>query len=163
MTILNLNAEILWVFLNLAILLLLMKKFLFGPVTRMLDERSKEISDNIQGAQARMDEANQTKAEYEAHLLAAKKEAQAILDQARKQAQADYEAKMEQARQDISRLQAAAQQQAQADKDAMLAQARQQIAMLALMAASKVSQQNMNADADQALGTAFLSEVEEHA
>ena len=92
MTILNLNAEILWVFLNLAILLLLMKKFLFGPVTRMLDERSKEISDNIQGAQARMEEANQTKAEYEAHLLAAKKEAQAILDQARKQAQAQGEA-----------------------------------------------------------------------
>ena len=41
MSILNLDANIIYVFINLAILLLLMKKFLFGPVTKMLDERSK--------------------------------------------------------------------------------------------------------------------------
>ena len=60
-------------------------------------------------------------------------------------------------------MQAAAQQQAEADRAAMLEGARQEIAMLALLAASKVSQQNMNSDADRALVNAFLAEVEEQA
>ena len=45
-------------FINLAILLVLMKIFLFGPVTKMLDERSKEIADTIDGANAKMEQAS---------------------------------------------------------------------------------------------------------
>ncbi len=163
MAILNLNAEIVYVFINLAILLLLMKKFLFGPVTKMLDERSKEIADTIDGANAKMDQANQTKQEYEAHLQNAKLEAQAIVDDAKKRGQQEYELQLEKARADIARMQAAAQKQAEADRAAMLEGARKEIAMLALLAASKVSQQKMNAEADRALADAFLAEVEEHA
>ena len=39
--ILNLNAQIIWVFVDLLILFVLMKKFLFGPITRMLDDRAR--------------------------------------------------------------------------------------------------------------------------
>ena len=34
--ILNLNSQIIWVFVDLLILFVLMKKFLFGPITQML-------------------------------------------------------------------------------------------------------------------------------
>ena len=163
MSILNLNAEIIYVFINLVILLLLMKKFLFGPVTRMLDERSKEIADTIDGANAKMDAAEKSRQEYEAQLLNAKKEAQDIVDAAKKRGQQEYEAQLAKARGDIARMQADAQKQAQADRDALLEGARQEIAMLALLAASKVSQQKMNSQADRDLVNAFLAEVEETA
>ena len=161
MSILNINAEIVWVFINLAVLLVLMKHFLFGPVTRMLDQRSKEIADTIQDAENRLDEANQTKQTYESNLQNAKKEAQQIIEQAKKQAQAEYEARMEQARQDIDRLKQAARQQAAADRDALLQQTRQEIAMLSLMAASRVCAQRLDSQSDEALVGAFLQEVEE--
>ena len=45
--ILNLNAQIIWVFVDLLILFVLMKKFLFGPITRMLDDRAQEVSDTL--------------------------------------------------------------------------------------------------------------------
>lgn len=163
MSILNLNMEIVWVFIDLAILLLLMKKFLFGPVTKMLDERSKEIADTIDGANARMDEAQKAKDEYEQHLQSARAEAQAIVDEAKKRGRQEYEQQLEQAKADIARMQAAAQQQAQADRQALLDDARREIAVLALAAASRVSQQKMNTAADRALVDSFLTEVEESA
>ena len=85
------------------------------------------------------------------------------MDAAKKRGQQEYEAQLAKARDDIARMQADAQKQAQADRDALLEGARQEIAMLALLAASKVSQQKMNSQADRDLVNAFLAEVEETA
>ncbi len=161
MSILNLNAEIIWVFINLAILLLLMKKFLFKPVTKMLDERSKEISDAIDSADAKMQSAEKAQKESDDHLLSVKQQAQEIIDEARKRADHEYELKLQKAKEDIARMQAAALKQAEADREAMIQGARNEIAMLALMAASKVSQQKMNTDAERELVNSFIDEVEE--
>lgn len=65
MNVLNLNGQIIWVFVNLLILFLLMKKFLFGPITRMLDSRAKGVSDTLDQADARLAEAEQSKQEYD--------------------------------------------------------------------------------------------------
>ena len=159
----QINMNLVFTIINLLVLYLLMKKFLFGPVTKMLDERSKEIADTIDGANAKMDAAEKSRQEYEAQLLNAKKEAQDIVDAAKKRGQQEYEAQLAKARGDIARMQADAQKQAQADRDALLEGARQEIAMLALLAASKVSQQKMNSQADRDLVNAFLAEVEETA
>ena len=43
--ILHLNSQIIWVFVDLLILFVLMKKFLFGPITQMLDDRAQQVSD----------------------------------------------------------------------------------------------------------------------
>ena len=66
--ILNLNAQIIWVFVNLLVLFLLMKKFLFGPVTKMLDERAQGVSDTIDQAESRLADAEQSKAESDRQL-----------------------------------------------------------------------------------------------
>ena len=57
--ILNLNAQIIWVFVDLLILFVLMKKFLFGPITRMLDDRAQEVSDTLDQADRRLAEVEQ--------------------------------------------------------------------------------------------------------
>ena len=55
--ILNLNWQIIWVFVNLLILFLLMKKFLFGPITKMLDDRAKSVADTLDQADERLADA----------------------------------------------------------------------------------------------------------
>ena len=55
--VLNLNWEIIWVFVNLLILFLLMKKFLFGPITKLLDERAKGVADTLDQAETQLAEA----------------------------------------------------------------------------------------------------------
>ena len=70
--ILNLNWQIIWVFVNLLILFLLMKKFLFGPITKMLDNRAKSVADTLDQADERLADAEKQKAEYTQQLAAAR-------------------------------------------------------------------------------------------
>lgn len=71
MGVLNLNSQIIWVLINLLILFLLMRKFLFGPITRLLDARAKKVSDTLDQADSRLAEAEAQKTEYTQQLAAA--------------------------------------------------------------------------------------------
>ena len=66
-----------------------------------------------------------------------------------------------QAQEDVRRIQAQAQAQNQADRDAMLRSARREVAQLAVMAAAKVAQQELDARTDRAVAEQFLSEASE--
>ena len=57
MGVLNLNSQIIWVLINLLILFLLMRKFLFGPITRLLDARAKKASYTLDQSDSRLAEA----------------------------------------------------------------------------------------------------------
>ena len=96
--ILNLNAQIIWVFVDLLILFVLMKKFLFGPITRMLDDRAQEVSDTLDQADRRLAEAEQQQTAHAAQLASAKTEAAQIIEDARARGQQEYDRLVAEAR-----------------------------------------------------------------
>ena len=157
--VLNLNWEIIWVFVDLLILFLLMKKFLFGPVTKLLDQRAKGVTDTIEQAESQLAQAQQQKQAYTQQLAQARGEAAHILDQARKQADLAYSRRMDEAAQDVRRLNEQAARQRQADQEAMLAEARRQVAGLVLLTTAKVSQRTLDEDTDRAMLDQLLEEV----
>ena len=157
--VLNLNWEIIWVFVDLLILFLLMKKFLFGPVTKLLDQRAKGVTDTIEQAESQLAQAQQQKQAYTQQLAQARGEAAHILDQARKQAELNYNRRMEEAAQDVRRLNEHAARQRQADQEAMLAETRRQVAGLVLLTTAKVSQRTLDGETDQAMLDELLEEV----
>lgn len=157
--VLNLNWEIIWVFVDLLILFLLMKKFLFGPVTKLLDQRAKGVTDTIEQAESQLAQAQQQKQAYTQQLAQARGEAAHILDQARKQAELNYNRRMEEAAQDVRRLNEQAARQRQADQEAMLAETRRQVAGLVLLTTAKVSQRALDGETDQAMLDELLEEV----
>ena len=152
--VLNLNWEIIWVFVNLLILFLLMKKFLFGPITKLLDERAKGVADTLDQAETQL-----AKAEYTQQLASARGEAAHIVEEARKRADLAYSRRMDEAAQDVQRLNEQAARQRAADREAMLASAQKQVADLVLLTTAKVSQRTLDADADRAMLDALLEEV----
>lgn len=158
---LNLNWQIIWVFVNLLILFLLMKKFLFGPVTRLLDERAQGVADTISQADEQLSEAAKTKAAYEGRLADAHAEAARIVENAQKSGEAEYHRRLTEAEQAVKRLNEQAARQREADHAAMLAEAKKQVAALVLLTAAKVSQRTLDADADSAMLNSFLAEVGE--
>ena len=85
--ILNLNSQIIWVFVDLLILFVLMKKFLFGPITQMLDDRAQQVSDTLDQADKRLAEAEQQQTAHAAQLASAKQEAAQIIEEARARGQ----------------------------------------------------------------------------
>ena len=159
MGVLNLNSQIIWVLINLLILFLLMRKFLFGPITRLLDERAKKVSDTLDQADSRLAEAEAQKAEYTQQLAAARGEAARIVETARKQAALAYSRRLEEAEQAVQRLNEQAARQREADRAAMLAEAKQEIAALVMLTTAKVSQRTLNGETDQALLNQLLDEA----
>ena len=139
--VLNLNWEIIWVFVNLLILFLLMKKFLFGPITKLLDERAKGVADTLDQAETQLAEAERQKAEYTQQLASARGEAAHIVEEARKRADLAYSRRMDEAAQDVQHLNII------------------QVADLVLLTTAKVSQRTLDADADRAMLDALLEEV----
>ena len=154
--VLNLNWEIIWVFVNLLILFLLMKKFLFGPITKLL---AKGVADTLDQAETQLAEAERQKAEYTQQLASARGEAAHIVEEARKRADLAYSRRMDEAAQDVQRLNEQAARQRAADREAMLASAQKQVADLVLLTTAKVSQRTLDADADRAMLDALLEEV----
>ncbi|MBR0027173.1 MAG: ATP synthase F0 subunit B, partial [Clostridia bacterium] len=67
---------------NLVILFLLLKKFLFKPINKILDERAAEIEGEYTAAEKARAEADTIKAEYEGKIDSAKTEADSIIKSA---------------------------------------------------------------------------------
>lgn len=158
---LNINANVIWTVVDLLILFLLMKKFLFGPVTAMLDQRAAAINADLDDAKAQKQAADVLLADHERQIGEARAEAGRIVADAKRRAEAAYEQKLAQAQEEIQRMQQQAARQIEADRRAMLTQTRREIARLSLLAASKVAQQRMDADNEFALVDDFLSEMED--
>ena len=158
---LNINANVIWTVVDLLILFLLMKEFLFGPVTAMLDQRAAAINADLDDAKAQKQAADVLLADHERQIGEARAEAGRIVADAKRRAEAAYEQKLAQAQEEIQRMQQQAARQIEADRRAMLAQTRREIARLSLLAASKVAQQRMDADNEFALVDDFLSEMED--
>ena len=83
---LELNSGIVWTVINLIILVVLMRIFLFKPIQKVIDERKKMISEQIDSAKDREESAAKKLEEAEAYLQAsgdnARKQAEAILKEA---------------------------------------------------------------------------------
>jgi len=156
-------STILFTIVNLLILFLLMKKFLFARVNAVLEQRAALVKQEISSAEDNNRQAQELKAQYEGKLTDARHEAAKIVADAQNRAQRVYEGKMAEAETDAKRLRSEAEAQILTERDAMLRGARNEVASLALLAAAKVAQRSMDSDDDKALVDTFLSEVGEQA
>ena len=155
--ILNLNSQIIWVFVDLLILFVLMKKFLFGPITQMLDDRAQQVSDT------RLAEAEQQQTAHAAQLASAKQEAAQIIEEARARGQQEYDRLVAEAQTAVQRLDEQAARRRESERTQMLREAKKEITALVLLTTAKVSRQKLNSDTDRAMIDDFLREETEAA
>ena len=115
----KIDINLVFTIINLIVLYLLMKKFLFGPIIAVMEKRKAMIDEQFASAEKTTAEANQLKGQYEDALKSAKEESFSIVEQAKDEAkvQADSIVKrandqagqiLEKARRDISTEQEAA-------------------------------------------------------
>ena len=97
---------------NMIITFLVLKKFLFKPVKKMIDDRQQEIDGLYADASHAKTQAEALQAQYDARLKAANAEGDRIIQNATRQAQEREEA-MNQLQQDYYEEQQAQQQQQQ--------------------------------------------------
>ena len=150
---------VLWTGINLVVLYLLMRHFLFQPVTNLMEQRTKAIEEGIAQAQKAKQAAQTLQEQSEAQLAQVRGQADQIVAQAKQQGQREYDQIIASAQADAQAIRTDAQQQLEAERRQMLQDAQQQVAALALLAAAKVSGRAMDQAGDRDLVEDFLREA----
>ena len=144
---------------NFLLLLYLLNRFLFKRVFALVEERRSKIEKGLEDAEAAARDRELTRAEREAAVAEARKEAAEMLASANKIATDTRNEILAEARAEAEKVTERAREEITAEKDRAMADLRAHVADLALDAASKLVRSEMNATTQRRLVEEFLAEV----
>ena len=101
---------------NFLVLVVILNKFLYKPITNILDERKKEVMRNLDSAEAAKKEAEKAKEEYLKQLENARKEANEIISKATKLGEETKNEIISEARNEAAKISAKAQEEIRLEK-----------------------------------------------
>lgn len=157
---LNLNWNIIYTFVNLIILYLLLRKFLFGPITAMMEKRANEIKYSLDDAKNAKQEAAALKSGYVAKLNEAENTAKDIIKEARTAANAERDKIITKAKNEAGSIMQNANRQIELEKERSLKNIRLEIAGIAMEAAVKASK---SGDISESSIDSFINDINSNA
>ena len=89
---------------NLVILFLILRKFLFRPIMNIMEKREAMISDGLKNAEDSQNQALELKSQYEEKLKGAGEESSQMIERARQEAKAEYDRILQDAGAEADRL-----------------------------------------------------------
>ena len=145
--------------LNLVILFLIVKKFLYKPVSKMLSDRRELLESQKQEAEKSLAQANATKAELEQRLENAHREAEDILAKATLDAERRRDKIDEQARKDAQDIIRQAKNEAELEKSRVQGEIKEQIVDVSLALSEKLIEREIKAEDHHSLIESFISQI----
>lgn len=133
-----------WTLVIFGITLYILKRYVFGPVGQAIEKRRADIAASIEEAERSRDEATALLDDYRTRLAEARREADQLREQARKDGERQAQEIVHGAQQQRERVLADAEQQISAEARAAASGLRDEVATLALMAAEKVSRSSLS-------------------
>jgi F-type H+-transporting ATPase subunit b len=137
-----------WTIISFAITLWILKRYAFGPVQKLIDDRRDRIRQSIEEADRAREEARSLLEEHRALIAQAKGQAEDILGEARKVANAQRERVRGELEEDRQRRLEETQRQIDQATAQALGEIRREVGALAALAAEKITRKTLT-DADQ--------------
>lgn len=157
--------ELNWTFvfqlMNTLILFLILKKFLFGPVTSFMKKREDEIKNQIQAAKNLDEDAQKLKAEYELKLTHADDEGKDIIKKYTQRAENRAFEIVKTAEAEVDTMKLNAHRELERERVKAVNELKGQISELTILAASKVVEKDLSEADHKELINKFISEVGE--
>ena len=135
-----------WTLVCFAITFFVLRKYAFGPIQRVIDERRERIRQSIEEADRAREEARNLLEEHRKLVGRAKAEAEDILAEARRVADAQRDRVREETEVDRQRRLEETKRQIEAETQRALEQIRAEVAELTLVATSKVTGKVLDRD-----------------
>src|SRR5437867_4155104 len=158
----SLTVDPYWILVSLVqflILYWLLRRFLWGPVTKTLETRAQKIREGLELAEQAKADRERLKQDVEELLAKARQEASAISDRMTAAAEAAAAETRRQARSEADRIREKGRTDSQALHDQALAQLRSEVASMVVLAASRLLGREISADQHRALIEQSLSEA----
>lgn len=133
------------------ILMILLKKFAWGPLMGVMDQRAELIAKEIEEAEKSRAESHKLLEEQRSLLKAAREDAQQIVESARQQGDAQREELVKAARAEVSRMKESAALEIATEKEKAIAAVREEFVSLSILAASKVLGKEVSEEDNRAL------------
>lgn len=144
---------------NLLVLYVLMKKFVFGRVARIIDARQAMLEEKNASVAKAQEEVDRLKKEYEKSLENANETSVQIVREAKSKARAEYNKIMARAAADAEAMKAGAEKAIATEREKQMDELHVQIMDLAVEAAGKIMAEKSGPETDKALYDAFIKEA----
>ena len=137
-----------WTLIAFAITFFVLRRYAFGPIQKLIDERRERIRQSVEEADRVREEARSLLEEHKALIGQARSEAESILAEARKIADAQQQRMREETEEDRQRRLEETTRQIDQARIQALNDLKQAVAELSLEAAEKITRKSLT-DADQ--------------
>ena len=144
---------------NLVVLFLILRKFLFRPVMNIMEKRKAMIAEGLKNADEQQEAARELKKQYEDALSGAKDESLRMIEQAKLDARTEYDRILKEADAQAGKLLVTARETIDLEREQTLRDMKSQVAGLAIESAKKHVTQQCQADDGRAIYDQFLKEA----
>lgn len=146
----------LFVSLSFLLLMLLIKKFAWGPIIKMLEDRATKIANEIDGAEQAKLEADEFAKKSENELNNAKAEAAAIIKRAKENAEHSADTIVTEARREAQNYRDKAHKDIAIEREQLIESARREVADLSIQVASKILKKELNKETHTDLINSYI-------
>jgi F-type H+-transporting ATPase subunit b len=149
-----------WTLVTFVIVLIVLRKYAFGPIQQLIDTRRQAIVADLDAAQAAREEAQGSLAEYRQQLAEARKEANKIVEDARRVGDERRAAAVTELEAEKARLMQQTREEIQSETRQALNAIKQQVADLTLAATEKVVRARLDEAEQRRLIDEALADVD---
>lgn len=154
---------VLFTLVNMIITFLVLKKFFFKPVMKMIDDRQQEIDTMYEQAGAAKEHSQAMEAEYREKLAAAQQTGEQIVKEAVARGQTREEEILRQANREADALRAKAASDIALEKKKAINDAKDEISGMAMAIAEKVVERQLNAADQDRMIARFIDQLGDQA
>lgn len=149
-------------YVNLAaflVLFILLWKFAFPPITKMLDQRAENIRESLEKAEQTRVDAEHLLDDYKVQMAEARLEAAKVIEQGRKVAETMKDEILAKAKEEADAVLVKAREEIQAEKRAAVAELQASVADLSVAVAGKVIGSSLSDTEHRKLIESYVAEV----
>ena len=143
------------------LLIFLVKKYAWGNITSVLDERAEKISSDIDGAEEARKKAEELASKREAELAGSRTEAKTIIENSKETAEKSKADILAEAKLEAGRLKEKANQEIAQNKAEALQSVKGDVADLTISLAGKIISQNLDSQAHKELIDQYIDQLGE--
>ena len=157
--IINLNRTLLVQMVNFLILIVLLQRFLYKPLTQFLATRADGIKRSLEEAKAAREAAAKAQQEYEARIAATRREAAALRESAVREVEEERQRLLKVSRDEAARLLTEAKTQIEQEVKRAKAELRAEVVGLSLGVAERLIGRSLTTEDDRRLAEQVVQEI----
>lgn len=150
---------LIWTIIVFVILLLILKKYAWGPLLKSLNDREQGIKDSVEKAEYLKQEAEKILAQNKALLAKADEDARKVIAEGKELAEKMRNDLINKTNEDTTRMISQAKSEIEREKVAALNTLKDEIANLAVQAAGKIIDENLDAAKQKKIIDSFIDKI----